>query len=361
MTEPEAQRESRQDRPLLINTDRHPGGVRPSPNRLTATHGLRGVLSGVFQPRGTRDPLPLRTASGRLIRWWRLAVGLGLLCTLIFAVGPRELLLTFRGLRPGWAVAMAGVLVAWLSLGMMNVWLLLRCLSPVPLGVFSNAYATSWATALILPGQLGDATQMLFLRARGVAAEKSGAAYVVDKAVSLAWLLSVAAYGVGVYAPSLLSLWWLPPTILLLAGVGITALCLIPSGLEGRTPRLKSVVTGLVAQLRSLRRYPGAVGLNVVLTMVKWVLMAFSYKTAFRAFGVTISTQAAATIPVMSSLVGYVPVTVGGAGTVEWTAVFLFALEGVAQGAVLGVYLLMRTTLVLIAGLSLLATRSVAT
>ncbi len=81
---------------------------------------------------------------------------------------------------------------------------------------------------------------------------------------------------------------------------------------------------------------------------------ALAYWCAFRAFGAEIGVLAAGTIPFMSSLVGYIPVTVGGAGTIEWTAVALFAKVGVEGASVVSVYLLARAAVVA-AGMSLLA------
>jgi uncharacterized protein (TIRG00374 family) len=77
--------------------------------------------------------------------------------------------------------------------------------------------------------------------------------------------------------------------------------------------------------------------------------MALLYLAAFHAFGSPINFEAAATIPVMSSLVGHIPVTVGGAGTMEWTAVLLFKQVGVDNSSVFSVYLLLRSVLIVTA------------
>ena len=47
-------------------------------------------------------------------------------------------------------------------------------------------------------------------------------------------------------------------------------------------------------------------------------------------------------IPVMSTLVGYIPVSVGGIGTVEVSAVMLFKMLGVAESIVISAYLFLR-------------------
>lgn len=279
--------------------------------------------------------------------WWRLAVGLGLLVLLLAVVGPAEVVEAAGRAHPGWAAAVVVLALGWLGLGALNVWVLLRRLAPVPFREFVGVYITSWATALFIPGQLGDATQVVLLRRYDVPMSRSGAAYVVDKAVSLTWLLSVAAYGVTLYLPRVRGWWLLAPPALVLAalwlGYGLLRRLDPPeASLVGRARRFAGNVT---LHVRSFRAYPGTLAANVALTGVKWLAMAGLYLWAFRAFGTSVGFVAAATIPVISSLVGYLPVTVGGAGTMEWTAVALFGGLGVDGPSVVVVYLFLRAIL----------------
>ena len=91
-------------------------------------------------------------------------------------------------------------------------------------------------------------------------------------------------------------------------------------------------------------REPRLLSVNIASTSLKWLLMIVSYVCGFRAFGVAVPFAAAATLPVMSSLVGYVPVSVGGLGTTEWTAVALFGRLGIPEPTVLAVFLFLRTS-----------------
>ncbi|MGH7544715.1 MAG: lysylphosphatidylglycerol synthase transmembrane domain-containing protein, partial [Gemmatimonadota bacterium] len=280
---------------------------------------------------------------------WRWAVGAGLLALLIAFVDPRELVATLRGASPTGLLAVAALSLAWLFAGALNVFWLLRSLAPVRLPTFLRVYVTSWAGSLILPGQLGDATQVWLLRRHGVPASSSGAAYVVDKALSLGWLTLVAAYGIGRYAPQIPT-WWLPTLLLLAMAAAAVALPLLrrlPVPSTRWAARLHRAAGRLLEEASSFRRRPAAVARNLGVTIAKWVLMTLLYFAAFDAFGRPIPLEAAATIPVMSSLVGYLPVTVGGAGTIEWTAVFLFGRIGAEEATVLSVYLVLRTVLLL--------------
>jgi uncharacterized protein (TIRG00374 family) len=291
--------------------------------------------------------------------WWRWLVGVGLLVLLVSLIGADALVATIRHTSPAWLVGIVGLSFAWLFLGAFNVWLLLRRLTAVRLGTFLGVYVTSWATSLVLPGQLGDASQVLLLRQHGVAAASSSAAYLVDKTISLSWLVLVAAYGVGRYTTSVTGyvLVAFPLVVVLGAVVGGTLLLRTPLKLGRMMGRVREITQRVVEQLTAYRRHLGTVALNVSLTVVKWVLMASLYLTAFHAVGTTVPFEAAATIPVMSSLVGYIPVTVGGTGTMEWTAVVLFRSVGLEGAVVLSAYILLRIVLILGALVLLAAAR----
>jgi uncharacterized protein (TIRG00374 family) len=282
--------------------------------------------------------------------WWRWIVGLALLLVLVTAIGPRALLATLRGAAPAWILPIVGLSIAWLLLGALNVWLLLRVLSPVSHRIFVRAYVTSWAVSLLLPGQLGDATQVLLLRQHGVPVASSGAAYLLDKAISLIWLSAVAACGLALYTRFSPGLWLLVLLALVSAAAGAAVLASRMRLEPGtRLGRLKAVFMSSIEQLVAFRGRPGSLLRNLALTIGKWGLTVLLYLSAFLAFGARPDLAAVATIPIVSSLVGYLPITVAGAGTMELTGVLLFREVGVQAATVLSVYLLLRSVLLLVA------------
>ena len=155
---------------------------------------------------------------------WRWAVALVLLTTLIVASGPQLLWETLRTANLAWALAAACLLVPWFMLGVVNVWLLVRRLAPLPFGTFVKVYAASWASSIVLPGQMGDATQIPLLRRYGVPVSASSAAYVTDKTLSLAFMVVVAILGIVVYLLVQLNGRWVAPV----AAAGLLALLRSP-------------------------------------------------------------------------------------------------------------------------------------
>lgn len=277
--------------------------------------------------------------------WWRFAIGIGLLVLLVGVVGLDKVIAAASDARPGWALTVVAMAGLWLCLGAVNVWILLRRLAPVPLRAFMGVYITSWAASLLIPGQLGDVTQVVLLRRHGVDPSRSGAAYVVDKVVSLSWMLAAAAFGVALYLPRARGWWLVAPPVLIVAALLASVRLFRRAPATAAPGRVRGFLVRLSDQVRSFRAERRALAANIALTGLRWTVMGAMYLLAFRAFGSPIGLVAAGTIPVIASLTGYLPVTVGGAGVMEWTAVALFRGLAIEEHAVVVVYLFLRTVL----------------
>jgi uncharacterized membrane protein YbhN (UPF0104 family) len=282
----------------------------------------------VRQP-GRSDHAAGDTAVNRSDRsaMWRWVLGICLIAGLVWFAGPQQLWRTLRAGSTTWLLAAALVLVPWFLLGILNVWVLLRHLTPIAFGTFAGVYAKSWISGLVLPGQLGDATQVWLLRRHGIPMSFSSAAYATDKALSLGFMLVLGATIVA-------------------AGIAVLLVSFVnrmpASRVSGAFGNVKNALAVFASEHRLLY-------LNFGITVLKWMLLVAAYACAFRAFGPPVPLAAVATIPAMSSLVGHIPVSVGGLGTTEWTAVGLFGRLGVPEAIVLSAYLLLRGSAALIA------------
>jgi len=291
------------------------------------------------------------TLSKRLTRLLRWGIAIGLVAALFRLARPTDLVALLRTVALLDIALLIAVSGCWLLLGGCNVYLLLGT-DRLPVSRFLPHYLSAWAASTLLPGQLGDATLVVWLRDEGVPLSRSAAAYLVDKALSLAWLLLVAAAGVLLVLPE--SARWIVP-LLALAG----ALAIFVLGRRFRAWVVAKVaprgvgLQNLIAELGRLRRTPWRIALNLAITIVKWALTTSLYWIAFRAVGEPQALVAVATLPFASSMVGYLPISVGGLGTMEWSAVALFGRLGASAAAVIAVYLLLRGVLVSTVGASL--------
>ena len=277
-----------------------------------------------------------------IIRW---SVAVSLVAVLLFVVGLDEIAANFSGLRFWWAISGVILLIMMNAIGGFNVWILLRVLVPIDTAKFIRAYLFGWAVGLVTPGQMGDAAQVLLLKKSGVEYAKSGAAYLLDKSISVAMLACIAFYGGLLYLKDF-SLMWLVLFLFLVALIsGGTVMLIIK--LPGSHPyqeKLRRLVLNTFDKVLVFRRNIKVVLLNILLTFCKWLLLAICYYCVFRAFSAEISLRSAAFIPILSTLVGYIPISVGGIGTVELTAVYLFGLEGLGKPTVMSAYIFLRVT-----------------
>ena len=273
---------------------------------------------------------------------------------LFWLIDARALAATLARADPLLIFAICGMSFVSLFLGALNIWLLLRRLGEIPLGAFTEIYLTSWSLGLLIPGQLGDAAQIVLVRRHGVPAASAAAAYAIDKLASLGMFALIGLYGVARYVGAAA-----PASAAALALVGVLAAASFAIVVVRIRPksllpaRVREFSDSFEDKLALIVDRRGLVGLNVAISIVKWLIMATMYYTAFAAVGAAIGFEPAATIPVVSSLVAYIPITVAGLGTTEWTAVGLFAAAGVEPLAVVSVYIIMRGALIACAMLML--------
>jgi uncharacterized protein (TIRG00374 family) len=90
-----------------------------------------------------------------------------------------------------------------------------------------------------------------------------------------------------------------------------------------------------------------------MLTMIKWVAVSVTYYLAFYSFGVNVTWPEIGIIPIISTLIGYIPISVGGIGTVELCAVYLFSSISIDRVYVIDVYIFLRFITYLQAGVIL--------
>jgi uncharacterized membrane protein YbhN (UPF0104 family) len=265
---------------------------------------------------------------------FRLAAAILLFALLFWIVDPHELWATLARADALLVAAVCLLAIIWLLLGALNVWILLRRRDAIPLRTFTQVYMMSWSMGLLIPGQLGDATQILLLRRHGLGAASSTAAYAVDKAISLGIFGLIGAYGLARYAVAA------SPGQALAVSSAVVA--------------LSAGAVGAAVKLASRSRPPERVraflhSISTEIAIAKWLLAACMYWVAFVALDAAVTFEAAATIPALSTLIAYIPITIAGLGTTEWTAVVLFHRTGLAPVDVVGVYLIMRGILIVCA------------
>ena len=292
---------------------------------------------------------------------FRIGVALSILIFLIASTSVESILNTFKTINPLWGGISGCCLIAFFLLGGFNVWILLRTMHTISFSSFLNIYSYSWALSLVTPGQVGDASLILFLKKCGIQIRQTGIAYIIDKIITITFFFLISWLGSYLFLGILQGI-WLPliMTVIALIGVGFMLFWVFPHHFSFAT-KIRNWIDDLVLELHIFKNQWYILLINIMLTAVKWGVLSLCYFTAFYAFNVFVKWPEIGIIPILASLVGYIPVSISGIGTVEFTATFLFSKIGVTPSVVLSVYLFLRTlqfimALILIASLKFFKT-----
>jgi uncharacterized membrane protein YbhN (UPF0104 family) len=206
---------------------------------------------------------------------------------------------------------------------------------------FLKVYSNSWVASLIVPGQAGDASIILFLKKRGIPLTHTSIVYVIDKIITLTVFICISCYGCYMLIPELKRAVYV---FVLFLFVAILLLLLF------FYPSLMSGLSRIKVKLEEIKAYVVIVFkknwyllfLNLLITIVKWGVTSLCFFLAFFSFGKRVDVIDIAVIPILSTLVGYIPISIAGLGTVEVTAGYLFSKVDIHQTVVINSYMLMR-------------------
>jgi uncharacterized membrane protein YbhN (UPF0104 family) len=285
-----------------------------------------------------------------------------LLAILLLQVDPVALLHALA--RPSWAIlaAAGGAILGGTLIAAFNSYLLINCHQGIRFRDYLPIYWLAWAAGLLLPGQVGDLVVISSLiRRHEMEWHTSLGRTLVDKAISFLVVSGFAFIGlVGLDQAHLFR--WPALSWVEWGGLGVL-LALALAGLAARLPRLlahhaeRPGPLGLIARtLREIgavaRLHPARMGINLVLTAARTLIVGGAYWLVFLGTGQAVPPLLeTACLASASGLVAYLPISLNGIGTVEWAGVALFGLRGIPAVDVVSSYLLLR---LLVMGIALL-------
>jgi len=273
----------------------------------------------------------------------KMLMALALVVFLVISIGVENIISTFASVNPKYVTLVVSCLTLLLFIGAFNVWVILKSIYPVPFRSFLKVYFYSWTISLITPGQAGDASLILLLKKDNIPMRDTGTAYIVDKIITLGFFFFIAWYGSYNFIPELKDI-WIP--VLSAGFILLIFTFLIIKFFPVKTPltnKSKKLFDAIIIKSKILKKKWYILVVNVMLTLMKWLVLSLCYMVAFLAFDVYVEWPEIGIIPILSTLVGYIPISIGGIGTVELTATHLFSKVGVEESVVLSAYLLLRS------------------
>ncbi len=288
-----------------------------------------------------------RPAIGVLLR---PIVGLSILTVLIFLVGFDNLRASWEGYSWRWLALAAISIAASTLLGGFNLHLILYQRLGMPFARFIRGFWLAWAFGLIVPGQLGDIIGISYwMKSRGLSWQATSSLAVIDKLISLAWMMLFAVTGLYIVSNHIDGDRDVDIGMLATGVVAASVLVLLLGYVFfSRLQRLVKRFTEELVHLRDNARWQMV--LNACFTPCKIFLIAGAYWAVFRAAGVYhLDVFSMLCLVAASSIVAYVPVSFNGVGTVEWVGLYVFAVFDIDAATVLSVFISLRLMVIMLA------------
>lgn len=276
-----------------------------------------------------------------------------LLIILLWYVNTDELLESLERVSLFYLLLAVAYQYASILLGTLNQYLLFDPVLRVPFRSFVLPYFRAFVTGLLLPGQFGDASIVLFLKSKGSDYSQSFSIYLLDKYITLFFYL-------GIVLTFILDLMGYPRffsvVLLLLLGVISAVLFYSVPAISPTKParqwfrRVVGFIENTLSQLFDYARaYPLRLLLNCILTSLKVFFVMSSYHAILVSLGYSLSVWEVGLSSFASGAVAYIPVSVHGVGTVEATALWIFGRLGVSPADVLSSFLILRVSVYIFA------------
>lgn len=189
--------------------------------------------------------------------------------------------------------------------------------------------------SIVVPGRIGDLGLLYFLKDHFTFGQISAVLFV-DKLITLAVNAVLAIIGLGVMLSWRYSLY---TTVIMLAGLLLILWFVFKFPQDqlriGFLARLIERFRGFRAELRAVIADTNGIGINLLLTIFRFIFAGVSVVVIFWWFGVKLSLFDVILIQAIVQLAGFVPLTIMGLGVQEGLQVLLFGRLGVASEIVL--------------------------
>jgi len=258
-------------------------------------------------------------------------------------------------------LVMAAVTLAiWISLGAMNMMVLLRPLVRIPFVQTLGLYSKANMIALVVPGQVGDAVIINFFRSYSVPISQGTTIFGIDKLITMLWYGIVTMFGLYLLGNEI-SIEALTPKIGRFGiPIGVASLLVIlclalymilrQSRIGGRVRDWIRLSCDYISMGKKMML------VDCCITFFRVFVLGCAYWFAIRAYGPPSFFLHTLCLPIMAGLVAYLPISFNGLGTVEVSLVFLFEKIGLEAAQVISAALTLRVLTVFLIGISVFIT-----
>jgi glycosyltransferase 2 family protein len=275
----------------------------------------------------------------------KFALGIVLLAGVLYKVGLDNLWEVTKQANPFFIVLTFLALLLTFLPGAYNIKILLDAINKkLPFLKTFKYFVISNTLGLVLPGKLGEASIIYFLKKEGVSIGEATVVSVMDKIITIIGVSTLAFFGLPYFFNVQDSLLLIGVTVIL-----ITAVIFLILSTKVRTfireyilRKYARYFTGFGDTITLyLHEKKKALAWNLVVTWAKWMFSCSVVYLLFLAFHSNISFFAVVMVNSVMFFISMIPLTISGLGVKEASAVYFYHLLGVAPEVTLGVHLMM--------------------
>tara|TARA_Y100000310_G_scaffold326617_1_gene391757 strand:- start:199 stop:1182 length:984 start_codon:yes stop_codon:yes gene_type:complete len=272
----------------------------------------------------------------------KLILTVGIFAVLLSFVGIDKLVTTMKRLNLNYIPLILLLSFLHFFIGTLNLKILISPLSNIPYKTLFKYHALSWAVGTFVPGRLGEFGLVYFLQDHHISIGEGTAITTIDKLITVLTLGLLSMYGLFFFLDPVQASSYL---VTLFVGIG-AVLFLIFTNL-GRSIIIR-LMRGFSANFKGfsrtlfyyLREERFILGLNFVLTVIKWLVMTVLIFVLLLAFDVHISFWLVFLANVSTMIISQIPITINGIGLKESVATVLYFRIGVPTFITLSVYII---------------------
>jgi glycosyltransferase 2 family protein len=297
-----------------------------------------------------------------LLNFVKIVLGVGVLVYLVYFVGLAEIYNTLLGVDFAYIPLIVLVFIASVAMRAFNFKVLL---SPqenkISLSKLVKISILSWAAGMFTPGKVGEFSSIYLLNKEGFETKVSASVSLLNKGITLLTILAFAVVGLTMILGIMESL----QLIVVFAVLTVVPYVLIINSLSrkliinlfGRFLRkYESQFAGFAEELDNYLSKRKMLLVYVFLLNVAWVAVsALLFVLAFLAVGQKVGFVDVMLINSIGITTSFIPVTIGGTGLREASAIVFFGKLGITNTAILGSHLIIAAVSFTLAGLTAFA------
>ncbi len=275
----------------------------------------------------------------------KLILGITILSFLIYKVGFIEILTTFQKINLITIILVIGIKILSLLVGNFNLFILLKPIyNPIRYWRLLKYYVSAWYISFFFPSKIGTASIIYFLRKEKIETGKLSALFVLDKILTLSWIILLAAPGFFIFLDINQSMILI--SILMAGSLGVLFFLFHEKGRQFiKTFILRKyahIFTGFSQILkRYIKKEKKTIILNYAATITRWMLDSISLFILFVAFGCHVKFSFIFITRAVIAIIALIPLTANGLGIREGLALFFFRETCPNSSVILSVYLTM--------------------